>query len=406
MNILVIGNGFDLAHNRLTKYQNFLDFLFVYQDYDNYDKPDIAQHGWSDDSKSRFEKECWDFILDLQKKDYRLYQKISDLIRENAWIKYFNCLSAGNNPGEGWIDFELEISRVVQAFDRLICILKTQENKGNDYVKAEPQLKCLLKILKPIIRDAVNDIETRVENNIKGITGLYDEDISEDLQDLRKEKQKLLTDLNRLTWCLEIYLSYFLEKVSSESKKVPDIINLPNIDKVLSFNYTDTYEKLYLSDRTVQFDYIHGKIRKCGDLINGAGNLVLGIDEYLKGKDKNVNIEFIEFKKYYQRILNETGNTYREWLDQIREQGESITDHDKPVEHQVFFFGHSLDITDKDIIRDIILTEQVKTTIYYTDKDDLGKKIVNLVKLIGKNKLIEKTGGKKRTIILKKITAE
>ena len=409
MNILVIGNGFDLAHKRLTKYQNFLDFLFVYQryrKYDNCDKRDKEQYAWSHALESFFERECWEKIMDLQEKDYGLYQKINDLVKENVWIKYFRYLSASNQVGEGWIDFETEISRVVQAFDRLICILKEQDNKGNECVKKEPQLKRSLRILKPILKNTAKDIENRAENNTKRIAESYDEDIAADLQALRNDKQKLRDDLNRLTWCLEIYLSYFLEKVSPESKRLSDIVNLPEIDKVLSFNYTKTYESFYLPDRTIQFDYIHGKVRKSRDLINDAANLVLGIDEYLGGKEKNVNIEFIEFKKYYQRILNGTGNTYREWIDQIKEEVENTTDHDERVEHQVFFFGHSLDVTDKDIIRDIILTEGIKTTIFYMDKDDLGKKIVNLVRIIGKNKLIEKTGGRKRTIILKKMTTE
>ncbi len=34
----------------------------------------------------------------------------------------------------------------------------------------------------------------------------------------------------------------------------------------------------------------------------------------------------------------------------------------------VYIFGHSLDITDKDVIRDFINRDGVKTTIFYYDK--------------------------------------
>lgn len=48
--------------------------------------------------------------------------------------------------------------------------------------------------------------------------------------------------------------------------------------------------------------------------------MVLGIDEYLKGDEKNENTEFIEFKKYFQRIHKETRSLYKLWLNKMEEQ--------------------------------------------------------------------------------------
>ena len=66
--------------------------------------------------------------------------------------------------------------------------------------------------------------------------------------------------------------------------------------------------------------------------------------------------------------------------------------------HNLYIYGHSLDITDKDILRELILNDNVKTTIFYPDKKDLGKKIANLVKVIGQDELIRRTGGSTKTI--------
>ena len=74
--------------------------------------------------------------------------------------------------------------------------------------------------------------------------------------------------------------------------------------------------------------------------------------------------------------------------------------------HNVFFFGHSLDVTDRDIIREFILADRVHTTIFYVDRTDYGKKITNLVKIIGQDELIRRTGGKTKTITFQKITKE
>ena len=69
--------------------------------------------------------------------------------------------------------------------------------------------------------------------------------------------------------------------------------------------------------------------------------------------------------------------------------------------HHIYFFGHSLDITDKDILRDLILNDNVHTTIFYHDKDAMGQQIANLVKVIGQDELIRRTEGSTKTIEFK-----
>lgn len=65
---------------------------------------------------------------------------------------------------------------------------------------------------------------------------------------------------------------------------------------MLSFNYTGTYENYY-GEFLYEIDYTHGKAAIENTVDNN--NMVLGIDEYLKEDEKNENIEFIEFKKYF-----------------------------------------------------------------------------------------------------------
>ena len=81
--------------------------------------------------------------------------------------------------------------------------------------------------------------------------------------------------------------------------------------------------------------------------------------------------------------------------------------HGLPTTYKDFLkFGHSLDVTDRDIIREFILADRVQTTIFYVDRTDYGKKITNLVKIIGQDELIRRTGGKTKTITFQKITKE
>ena len=59
------------------------------------------------------------------------------------------------------------------------------------------------------------------------------------------------------------------------------------------------------------------------------------------------------------------------------------------VLYRLHIFGHSLDITDKDVIKDLIDREGVKTTIFYYDKQQQTQQIANLVKMLGQNKFID-----------------
>lgn len=99
MNILVIGNGFDLAHHLPTQYSDFLDFVKAFI------KPD----------GSRYHK----FINRIKEKHPELYTEIDWLIENNVLIEYF--LSVYNerckDGKNGWIDFESEIALIVQKLD-------------------------------------------------------------------------------------------------------------------------------------------------------------------------------------------------------------------------------------------------------------------------------------------------
>lgn len=83
------------------------------------------------------------------------------------------------------------------------------------------------------------------------------------------------------------------------------------------------------------------------------------------------------------------------------EGGSKVYQSENSKYHNLYILGHSLDITDKDILRDMILNNNVYTTIFYFNKDDFGAKIANLVKVIRQDELIRRTGGSTNTIEFK-----
>lgn len=372
--ILLIGNGFDLAHGLPTSYKDFLDFckmvreLYTYPIIDNeYNQKKLIDWNTDKTIKSKLlecyenRKNCFEDKITTQCKEL---DELYDCIKENVWINYF--LEREKSIGENWIDFESEISNVVQAIE----ILKGYIERDEDVLKIKDTKQQTIIYFLKIAKKSLQDVF-----NLKRIDGFI-EDIS--------------IELDKLIRSLEIYICEFVNEI--DIIKENDDIKTITPDYVLSFNYSNTYERIYGQSKEVTYDYIHGK----ADIENNVDtcNLVLGIDEYLED-DKNDKLEFIAFKKFYQRIYKSTDSTYMKWVEQIKKYPE--------VNHNLFIFGHSLDKTDRDILKLLICNDNVTTKIYYyrknkNDKKELGKLIKNLVRIMGQDELISRTMGEHKTI--------
>lgn len=367
MNILIIGNGFDLAHGLPTSYKNFLQFVETFKRYSIFNN----FYKNTEPCLSEYIKKIKKFYS--KDKTEGIYNELNMLITDNTWLKVFEKAQIK----DGWIDFEKEISKIVQE-------LEVTLKKENDISKQNKE-KMTKESLTLEQKNKIIGYGTEVSIQ-KGIT-------------VREQKEIRLKDLNKLIRCLEIYLSDYIPTISVESV-LPDIDQLSSIDKVLSFNYTNTFERLYGNHFQVEIDYIHGKADISKDI--HTNNMVLGINEYLKGEEQNENIEFIAFKKFYQRIYKETGCEYKDWVAEIKADNDALN-KENVKQHNLFIFGHSLDITDRDVLRDLILNDNVQTVIFYKDKEDLGRKIANLVRILGQDELIKRTGGTTKTITFKLI---
>lgn len=396
MNILVLGNGFDLAHGLPTRYTDFLEFVKVIEQ--------VMKRKYLHDVKLD-----WDGIdgrikgkINHDMRDLSSFEKKwKELVDNNVWIDYF--LQCDIYQKENWIDFESEIGKIIQLINA--------DMRGEDF---DDKIEILS---NDYFMDYYRNHYMTIDDLLKKKTKLR--------LSYRELRDDLCNDLNRVIRALEIYIADYVQKIDCKlispdiqrilPKEIAKSYGVPLYDTyVLVFNYTNTYQRLYFDKTKAYFEnimhYIHGK----ADIENTieTNNMVLGIDEYLPDDRKDKETEFIAFKKYYQRIYKGTGSKYKEWVEIIREnwQGESEESkaeirkcisrgklkNDKI--HNLYIFGHSLDATDKDILRDLILNDNVYTTIFYHKKDELGRKIANLVKVIGQDELIRRTGGSTRTI--------
>lgn len=408
MNILILGNGFDLAHGLPTSYKDFLAFckkieaLYKYSEIfsqGEYKAKEIDSWEMNESIKERFVNAYADRKIDkciCEEGIERsvsidsIYDELYEYIEQNTWLQYF--WNAPTYVGENWIDFETEIAEVVKSLD----VAREWMERGNS------------------IRDLENGDSVTVTAIWKASKWNL-KDAFKGLPEIDKFIEFLGHELDKLIRILEIYIDEFIGKIEVE-KRSQDVLDI-NADHVFSFNYSDTHERLYVVKEKIEYDYVHGK----ADVNNviASNNMVLGIEEYLEDNRKNEDIRFIAFKKFYQRIHKQTGCEYKKWIEKIAEDEKKKKswlvdnkDHSRDYRHNLYIFGHSLDVSDRDILREFILHDNVDTTVFYYERIDengvsdngrteLGHKIANLVKVIGQEELIKRTGGSTKTINFK-----
>ena len=349
----------------------------------------------------------------------------SELLDNNFWIDYF--LQCDMYQKENWIDFESEISKVIQSIDNDMKRKGFDENIAvselpvpflsemflNNFALLEEEREmCANEEIKK--KEEEEGVKWNVGKSSDYLKEYIENHPFENLKEEITYKQlimRLEDDLDKLIRSLEIYLVEYVGLIDGVEKCTA--IQGINPDYILSFNYTNTYERIYGIGKKVEYNYIHGKVDKSNTI--ETNNMVLGIDEYLEPERMNKEIRFIGFKKYYQRICKGTGCEYKNWIYKMKESAKSIEvklRNEYPAQipfikftndarHNLYIFGHSLDVTDKDILRELILNDNIHTTIFYMDKNDLKRKIANLVKVITQDELIRRTGGSTKTIEFK-----
>ena len=446
MNLLIIGNGLDLDLGLPTKYTDFLDFTNAFKfsissaldriyEIDEFNIRDVyraifnryqktnsvnleSNYQKSKSILKKFDKSFSSRFINKACKDFHY------CIYNNCWIEYFNeRYKAHLVAGENWIDLESEIQRIIDIF----------ETKGDFEIVGDRHHKNMNPTSKFI------DDSLRIQELINEF---YKNKVTLFVADYKKFKENLLRDFDKFIMALGIYLDFFVGQLSSDvehaSKELIDMMtdNVPNkIDCVLSFNYKNNFKhKISLS----QTCYVHGAtnyVQELNDHIHEEmsdtdktymsieaiikrNKMIVGFDDlqdnYENSTLKNYELEFIDYRKYFQRIYKGTDSQYVDWLNEYQSRlKKSISTTEAPVNwedvyqkklyaetslnipNHIFIFGHSLDATDNEIFKDIFLRElnDTQITIYYHDSDARKRIITNLVKILTQPILVQKTKG-------------
>lgn len=341
MDILILGNGFDLAHDLKTSYKDFLE--------------------------------------------YCTHANLQEDLKTNLWLKHF--ITRQNELGDTWIDLENEIYNVIKNLIKLPILRK------NNYFSKDSQK--VLPIEKNTFRFSFYEIEkylrpphfheTLSKDGVQEFGRSYI--INYYIQNYKDLISLLYTQLREFT---ELFEKYLIEDVLSNiEKSFKYSFSLQTTNKtmhVLNFNYTDTYERFYkiksiYANTKSEYVYIHGKVNN-----TKACNLILGTHSFynfLPNPDnEEIPVEFNVFKKHNQRHKYCTIDTYQDFLKMLTDNRRVI----KPVFHII---GHSLDKTDHNILKHVLLANKnAVINVYYHNEAAQEKLINNITKIIGEEEVM------------------
>lgn len=337
-----------------------------------------------DDIESKYLLDV-DIIDDLIQKTGKEYKWLLK-IRDNLFLKYIN--ENKYKLGEKWSSIELVISDIAEAIsyfkEHLEEFSQIFSNGDIDLTKIQEKF-----ITKPNF-----DALSFVTNYQLGQRFDYGSMVFQKVMDVCNKN--FIQALEELTDYLEFYLTY-LDKLDFEKQKIEkkrsnlDAIEGLEKAKVLTFNYTDTANKLFnIPEENTHF--IHGRIdfARKQKLIN---TMVFGIEDK-EEKTENINPDLISYQKFYQRIIKETGSDYRKFFEKPKHSGETVDDMN------IIVFGHSVDPLDKEIFINCFDLAQKRGGKYkfifnYYDEKAKREIVKNLTIILGKERMISLTAEQK-----------
>ncbi|MBE6337180.1 MAG: hypothetical protein E7066_11010, partial [Lentimicrobiaceae bacterium] len=334
--IIIIGNGFDLAHGLPTSYENFIKWYqnewvkklkncYENKAYDELCEFQIFQYDWDNFFRfNHYDSISWEELIEiindnprlLSFKTSRLLNAILKHIEKNKWVdiekEYYNLLSA---------DLESSNDENIKRLNNELACLKNN----------------LIAYLKDVEKGLVN--EYIIKDNIKEkiLEPINPRDISVKAQDkFNIFKNTRFAHYNNFQW-ESLLKKYNYEKpyklLNEIDKRNSKEFYLPDSILLLNFNYTKTAD-LYLPNEDIfKVNHIHGKLSNSQSIIFGYGD---ELDENYKRLLKDNNNEYLKNIKSIN-YLNSTN--YREMLSYIESSP-----------YQIYIMGHSCGLSDKTLL--------------------------------------------------------
>lgn len=350
--IILIGNGFDLAHGLKTSYPNFIGWYWEYWGYrllhggkrtetdglcsfiikDNVHAPNWASvfQGWYYRRENPFIPWLLKDVIKLAKED----KDLCDFTMSPFLERICKSIETKN-----WVDIENEYYELLKKF-------ALEDNNETKVEELNQQLHTLQDRLVEYLSE-VNKIEVKPIESIK--SAIYSPFKKSNIS--VEGQQALDVHIGTINW-------------ERESPLLPDKIML------LNFNYTKTAELYCPKDKqSFSINQIHGEVAKPESVIFGYGDEMDEKYKELVNKNDNLYLGNIKSIKYL-----ETDN-YRKMLEFI-----------ESAPYQVCIMGHSCGNSDRTLLNTLFEHRNcVSIKPYYYKKKDGTDYYLDLVQNISRN---------------------
>lgn len=379
--IILIGNGFDLAHGLPTRYEDFINWYWERR------INGFASNGTYEDK----DKLC--VLKSLYKPwQYYFYYMIQQDKKDVRWLKEyitnrdmeFHIINIGlwenickSIETKGWVDIENEYYRFLKGI-----------------AKNDPRFKCTLKELneqlayiQTLLTEYLDSLNKKVPT-IQELKSIIYEPIKS--QDVSVAGQKDLAD------CIVYWLQhdpkaglykisvlklpnivdedflnteYVLKALKEHDERYEKIELHPEKILFLNFNYTANAERYFSKENGFEFNYIHGKLGNADSIIFGYG------DELDKDYNDILNLNDNEYLCNMKSDKYLESSNYRDMLSFI-----------ESAPYQVYIMGHSCGNSDRTLLNTLFEHRNCVTIKpFYHQKDSKTDDYLNIVQNISRN---------------------
>lgn len=406
--ILLIGNGFDLRAKIKSSFEDFIIFIIygciLHNCYNNpylKDKvPEILQNPKANlktlpeqlnillnKFAPNIYKSCHDFAETLLGRAifthifssrfyfaFLLLASDASIHSNERYTKDSVHTLYGLNSSPSGNIFNMPLSTLNRGLETIVHVVDEAISQNKNY-KLWLDVECVIEMLiagteevknKYIFNEEVKQDYTSIESYTNGLN-LFENLLTQYL----KEAQKIKIDGDiAVDYFNDIQNKYLHSLVKRSHHRIEDI-DISHPDIVINYNYTDIAKRFFSAiDSHPQIIHVNGSINIPDELqLNEIEtNIVIG---YTKPKDAKVPKEAFPFEKSLRRIIKNT-----EYLDVDSLIGSKDFD--------LVIMGHSCGIADSDIIKKLLINENLKSAVVLCySLNDLISSVNNIKAMLG-----------------------
>ena len=392
--IIIVGNGFDLAHQLATKYEDFINWYW--EDRGSYLVGSFGNH--IDDGLCSFKlKEevglagwyyVWGWYYRISPRDYSLRELVEHAKSDTKVCNFemhsiFFTEICKSIEEKGWVDIEAEYYRMLNSVylsspqrlneefaivrKKLIEYLTSiQDSNINDSIVNQATRGCMMAPFsaKEIAIEAQNKWIEFVKRRI------YNEDLVENIKlykPLEAKERNEKVDEFRTNWQWQIN-GMGLESIDEGA--LPADMLYPDRVMLLNFNYTKTAD-MYMPNDDYHFpiNHIHGHLDNPESVIFGYGDELDNKYQEISSLNNNELLKNIKSIRYLEDV------NYRNVLEFVESDP-----------YQIYIMGHSCGTSDRTLLNTLFEHPNcVSIKPFYYQNDEGQDNYIEIVQNISRN---------------------